>query len=43
MAAAETEGGESRGEGTEVSVDVFCFLKQQLDSFDVGSSGGAGL
>lgn len=37
------ERGESRGERREISLDVFCFLKPHLNSFDVGSLRGAGL
>lgn len=40
VVASETEGGER---GREVSLDVFCFLKQQLHSLDAGSLGGASL
>lgn len=40
MVASETEGGER---GREVSLDAFCFLKQQLHSLDAGSLGGASL
>lgn len=40
MVASETEGGEG---GREVSLDAFCFLKQQLHSLDAGSLGGASL